>query len=233
MPRQPVPEHQEHQVLRGRRSDNWVAWLEDLEGATRATGCYDLFFPDMGEEWPQEDIAASRAEGTWQSLAWRLRSHTAVQILGAFISGPLWAHMLTRWPNEDPLIDRLPSVVDMAHDAYKRFQVAPATERERNRMLYELENGDPREYPSEAHFMEAREWLEVAVHLSTSKEAVEARKRARKGLSPLRLKVEQGQGQALAQPLAEVPNSSARRRQRDDAEDALEGPQRSRVKLEP
>lgn len=100
-------------------------------------------------------------------------------------------------------------------------------------MLYELENGDPREYPSEVHFRQAKEWLEVAVHLSTGKEAVEARKRVRNGLSPLRLKTEAGQGQGQEQPLAEVPNSSARRRQRDDAEDGPEGPQRSRVKLEP
>ncbi|KAK7740506.1 hypothetical protein SLS53_005349 [Cytospora paraplurivora] len=231
MPRQLISEHQEHQVLRGRRSDNWGDWLEDLESATKATGCYDLFFPDMGAEWDEEDLVASRAEGTWQSLAWRLRSHTAVRILGAFISGPMWAYLLTRWPNEDPLIMRLTSVVDMAAEAYQSFQVAPATERERNKMLYELENGEAREYPSEVHFREAKEWLEVAVHLSTSKEAVEARKRARNGLSPLRLKLEAGQGQG--QPLAEVPNSSARRRQRDNGEDSLEGPQRSRVKLEP
>ncbi|KUI64641.1 hypothetical protein VM1G_00812 [Cytospora mali] len=219
-----------HQVLRGQRTDNISLWRDELTEASIETGCFDLIFPPLAPERALEEWLPCECTGTWQSLAWRLKQKTVVQLLSAFVSGPMWAYLLTIWPNDD-LLGHPAEVVQMAKAASLAFSAAPASERERNRMLFELENGRPEEYPSEEHFKEAKEWLEVAVQLSTSAESVAARRRARVhgDPAPVTVKCEAVHGPSMA----EIPNSSARRRRRHEADETPEGPERRRVKLEP
>jgi hypothetical protein len=211
-----------------------MLWVDQLKGATKATACFDRFFPDLATACDMEDWFARHSAGTWQNLAWNLQHEAAVRILAAFISGPMWAYLLIRWPNDDLSLLKRPDdavkLASVASVASVRFSLAPMTERERSRMLYELENGNPDEYPSEEHFEEAKEWLEAAVHLPTTPEAIAARIRVRDAASPVPVKRELVQGPSLA----EIPNSSARRRRRGpEAEGTPEGPERRRVKLEP
>lgn len=228
MPGEPPYDKPPHQVLRGQKTDRTGIWRCELKKATRATGCFDLFFPDLALECELEELYARHSQGTWQSLARRISHEAATHILSAFISGPMWAYLLIRWPNES-LLDVPDEVVKMADEASLRFLAAPATDRERHKMLYELEHGNPGEYPSDKHFQDARDWLEVAVHLSTCKEAVDARMSGCISLSPLPVNREAGQGQSVA----EAPNSSARRKRRRGVEGTPEGPERRRIKLEP
>ncbi|KUI55574.1 hypothetical protein VP1G_02938 [Cytospora mali] len=214
-----------HQVLRGQRTDKFSLWRDELTEASMETGCFDLLFPQLAPERDLEEWLPCECAGTWQSLALRLKQKTAVQLLSAFVSGPMWAYLLAKWPNDD-LLGHPAEVVQMAKAASVAFSAAPASERERNRMLFELENGKPEEYPSEEHFREAKEWLEVAVHLSTSAESVAARRRARVSVT---VKPEAVHGPSMG----EIPNSSARRRRRHEADETPESPERRRVKLEP
>ncbi|ROV98383.1 hypothetical protein VMCG_07191 [Cytospora schulzeri] len=232
MPASPPFDNHRHQVLRGLGSDIFILWRSELEDAADATGCSEILFPDTTPPSyaDDEEYFARHTKGTWQNLAWNLQCETATRLLAAFISGPMWAYLLTRWPNDEcPLLGEPDEAVKLAEEAYVRFRSAPATERERSRMLYELENGKPEEYPSDKHFQDAKEWLETAVHSSTTAQAVAGRRRLRDAASPVSVKREVAQGPSLA----EIPNSSARRRRRPDAEDTPEGPERRRVKLEP
>lgn len=230
MPGEPPFNKAPHQILRGLPSDKFSLWIDDLQGATKATACFDRFFPDLAPACEVEEWSARPSSGTWQNLACNLQHETAVRILAAFISGPMWAYLLIRWPNDDlSLLKHPDEAVKLAEVASVRFSVAPITKRERSRMLYELENGNPDEYPSEEHFEEAQQWLELAMELSTTPEAVAARRRQRDAAVPVPVKREVVQGPSLA----ENPNSSARRRRRGpEAEGTPVGPERRRVKLE-
>lgn len=230
MPGTPPFNKSPHQVLQGRGSDRFCIWVDELKEAAKATGCLDHFFPKLTPEGDIEEWFARHSEGTWQNLAWKLQKETTVRILAAFVSGPMWAYLLIRSPDDDPpLLSRPHEVVKMAEVASVRFPLAPRTERERNRMLYELENGDPDVYPSDEHFQHAKDWLETAVLLSTSKEAIAERRRARDAPSPVPVKLEVAQGPSLA----EIPNSSARRRRRRETEGTPDGSERRRIKVEP
>lgn len=124
----------------------------------------------------------------------------------------------------------------MAEAASVRFSLAPTTERERSRMLYELENGNPDEYPSEELFQEAKQWLEVAVHLSTTPEAIQARRRLRDAPSsvPVKRELVQYRGRPWQRsPTVRHRGGGGGLKRRPEAEGTPEGPERRRVKLEP
>lgn len=121
-----------------------MLWRVELIEATRASGCLDLFFPKLVPKRGEAENLARHTPEMWESLAWDLQYPTAARILAAFVSGPLWAYLLVRFPDDDvSLLERPEEVVEMADVASFRFSSAPNTEREANRMLYELDCGRP------------------------------------------------------------------------------------------
>lgn len=241
----------DHQVLHGNVDDKFEFWLMDLKAITKDTGCFDIFFPHLAPEGDLEDEMQRQNEGTWQALAWGLKHRTAVHILSAFISGPVWAYMLTRWPYDD-LLQRPDEVVRLAEWASSGCRSAPATQRERNQMLYELDHGDPGQYPSLDHFRAGKEWLERILHgdvagcpvgvlssvpvkseaVLVKSEMVPVKREAvlvKSEMVPVKSEV------VNTLSMAEIPNSSARRRRRVicEAERTSEGPEPRRIKVEP
>lgn len=189
--------HPPHVVLRGLPTDDIRHWVFEVTKTAQATGCYHLFFPDEAPDDDDDDDQqdAGRVPGTWQNLARELQRQSAGRILTDFIGGRVWALMLADDRGGGagagaPLLARPALALELAARACAEVAAAPVSEAQRAGMLRELEHGDPVEYPSDEHYGEAMEWLEVAVHLSTSREAVGARARTRDGVSRMQHEVE-------------------------------------------
>lgn len=152
----------------------------ELREVSRATGCHSILFPSESPHPKTEDVLARSCHGTWQNLAYRLQVANAIQILTSFISGRVWALMLTDRPSAAAtrLLNSPSEVMSLAWPAAAAVAVAPVSERQKSRLVFELANGDVNDYPSEEHYRDAMEWLEVVVHLSADVEAVELRQAA-------------------------------------------------------
>lgn len=196
MPSPPPPEEPPppaHLVLRGLPTDDLTRWRLELRATAAATGCLEVLFP------PDETASAAPApalshhspnltggdDGTWQHLARTLQVRSARAIVARFVSGRVWALMLANLAagSADALAEpsrlllaRPADALRLAREAAAGLGAAPASARQRSRLLFELEHGAAGDYPSEAHHRDAVEWLEVVVHLSVDERAVRLRR---------------------------------------------------------
>lgn len=202
MPSLPAFNKTHHAVLRGVASDDIFTWREELRETSKATGCHSILFPSEDLHSKTEDILARAYDGTWQSLAYQIQVANAIQILTHFISGPVWALMLTNRPGAEAtrLLHRPGEVMSLVVPAASALAVAPVSERQKSRLIFELANGDVDDYPSGEHYRDAMEWLEVVVHLSADVEAVELRQAAhtREVGSSIREAAERVSGQEMS-----------------------------------
>lgn len=180
MPSLPTYNKTPHAVLRGVPADDIMTWRLELREISQATGCFGILFSSEAPRLDQEDSLARCVHGTWQNLAYQLQVANAVEILTKFISGRVWALMLTNRPGDanTRLLNEPDEAMRLAWPAAAAAPVAPVSERQKSRLLFELTNGDVNDYPSEEHYKDAIEWLEVVVHLSADEEAVGLRRTA-------------------------------------------------------
>lgn len=169
-----------HAVLRGVPSDDPLVWRLELREISKATGCFGILFPAEASRPGDDDLRSRYVDGTWQQLAYQLQVASAIQILTNFISGRVWALMLTNRPGDanTRLLADPAEAMSLAWPAAAAAPVTPVSERQKSRLLFELNHGDVDDYPSEEHFRDAMEWLEVVVHLSADEEAVNLRRTA-------------------------------------------------------
>lgn len=164
-------------VLRGLPTDNLTRWCLELKDIAEATGCFQVLFPEEAPPVTANTVMLRWTEGTWQHLAWTIQVQNALHILAHFISGPVWALMLANRgaDTNSRLLAHPDEAVQLAYDAASGMSAAPVNERQKSRLLFELEHGSAEDYPSEPHYRDAVEWLEVVVHLSADEQAVRLR----------------------------------------------------------